>query len=211
MHFILKYSINRPTEWQIEIIIEAIRILLIFFCFIWEQANVFFPENISSLQTVHDLHSRLTTYGADVCKHRDIMTETDLLIVVNSITHNMEDRQRSRFSWLSHWTSRDTNKVVSVVFFVGKPKSLNQAESLAAENALYHDIVWTNLEETESYSTLKATSWLNWVIRWCPRAKFVLKVDENEIVNLPAVIEFINRNKNVTNTIWGFVLHDGIL
>lgn len=171
----------------------------------------FCPEYIGSLNTVQDLYSRLTTYGADVCTRSDSTTKVDLLVVVNSEAEHVAHRHRSRMTWLDRWASREAYRAVRVVFFVNKPKNLNQAASMSAENAQHHDVVWTNVEEAASDSTMKMASWLNWVTKWCPGAKFVLKVEEHEIVNLPAVIEFVEQNKNAYNTIWGSVIHDGLL
>lgn len=164
----------------------------------------------SGLSAVKDLSSHLKSYGADVCLSNNKMEKTYLLIVVNSLSYNVDDRQRTRVTWRNHWATKENR--VRVVFFVDKPKNWVQMESLVTENSVYHDIVWSNVTTVDSkYSAMKSIAWLKWAVERCPKAKFVMKIEENVVVNLPAIFLFLEQNMKVDNTIWGAVSHGGLM
>jgi hypothetical protein len=145
----------------------------------------------------------MNTFGKDVCHSWNEKVKSPLLILVDSNTKHEFQRKIARATWLRNFHGNQSR--VHVVFFVGKPHSLNTAEHLLMENRKHGDIVWTHVPEKSNYDrSLKMVSGLNWVLKKCKHAKFVLKVDDKTIVNMPALLRFIAKQNNAKNTIWGF-------
>ncbi|XP_060847888.1 beta-1,3-galactosyltransferase 9-like [Rhopalosiphum padi] len=145
----------------------------------------------------------MNTFGKDVCHGWNEKAKSPLLILVDSNTKHEFQRKIARATWLRN-VHRNQSRI-HVVFFVGKPHSLNTAEHLLMENRKHGDIVWTHVPENSNYDrSLKMVSGLNWVLKKCKHAKFVLKVDDKTIVNMPALLRFIDKQNNAKNTIWGF-------
>jgi hypothetical protein len=145
----------------------------------------------------------MNTFGGNVCHGWKKEIKSSLLILVDSNTKHDFLRQIARATWIRNFHGSQSK--VRVVFFVGKPHSLNTAERLLTENRKHGDIVWTHVPERSNYSeSLKMVSGLDWVLNKCKHAKFVLKVDDKTIVNMPAILKFIDKQNNSKNTIWGF-------
>lgn len=143
------------------------------------------------------------TDGADVC-HRSIKTKKiNMLVLVDSFAKNLKERKRIRDTWYNYWASQVQN--VQIVFFVGKPEDTALINTLALENSVHNDIVWSNTKDLpDMYGSIKALSWLQWLMKYCQNAKMVLKIDESVILNVPRVVKFAYKNKRAVNTIWGY-------
>ncbi|XP_025194266.1 putative UDP-GlcNAc:betaGal beta-1,3-N-acetylglucosaminyltransferase LOC100288842 [Melanaphis sacchari] len=160
-------------------------------------------ESFKSLSELENLHHYMNTFGGDVCHSWNKEAKSQLLILVDSFTKHELLRQVARVTWLRNF--HGSQNKVRVVFFVGKPHSLSIAERLLMENRKYGDIVWTHVPETSNYHrSMKMVSGLDWVLNKCKNAEFVLKVDDQSIVNMPAILKFIGQNHNSKNSIWGF-------
>jgi hypothetical protein len=143
------------------------------------------------------------TDGAEVCHKSNTTEKINLLILVDSLADNFQQRKRIRDTWCKYWVSRVTS--VRVVFFLGKPQSTVMKNEVTAENSIHNDIVWSNIKDLPAlYGSIKALSWMQWLMTKCKNANMVLKVDENVILNVPAMLKFVKTNHKAVNTIWGF-------
>ncbi|KAF0759616.1 Uncharacterized protein FWK35_00005786 [Aphis craccivora] len=170
----------------------------------WSKSKeLLFSDSFKSLSELKNLHHYLNTFGGDVCRGWNKEAKSQLLILVDSNTKHEFHRQIARVTWLRNF--HGSHSKVRAVFFVGKPQSLKITERLLVENRKYGDIVWTHIPEISNHHrSIKMVSGLDWVLNRCKHAKFVLKIDDKSIVNMPAILKFIDKQQNSKNSIWGF-------
>ena len=68
---------------------------------------------------------------------------------------------------------------------------------IEAENAQYHDIVRANFVDSYDNLTLKRLAMLNWVSTFCPRAKYLLKSDDDVYVNTEVLLQTLRNQSSV--------------
>lgn len=151
------------------------------------------------MNSLDNYHSSLTSNGPDVCERN---SEFELLILVDSKADDMNLRSVMR-SWLKYFKlNKDQTRIV---FFVGNPMNPMKEINVRRENHENGDIVLTSVPDIPSnYSTMKLVSSLHWVATRCKKAKFVLKIDSQTVVNVQNVLKFIRQTMFSNNTIWGF-------
>ena len=74
---------------------------------------------------------------------------------------------------------------------------------ISAENFIYDDIIRANFVDSYINLTLKTISMLEWVKNKCPKALFILKVDEDVFINIPNLLKFIESKQSEKRTIFG--------
>lgn len=122
-----------------------------------------------------------------------------LLIVITSAPTHKDSRLAIRQTWGHYGIRRD----ISIAFLLGATSNTVQDEELSAENYMYGDIIRGRFIDSYNNLTLKTISMLEWVDRYCPHVSFVLKTDDDMFINVPKLLQFIEKHHNDKRTIYG--------
>lgn len=114
-----------------------------------------------------------------------------LLILVSTAPEHLNQRNAIRGSW---GAIRETQGFrVRTLFLLGEPAEQHRVD-LASESTAQEDILQASFQDSYRNLTLKTLSGLNWVNRYCPMARYVLKTDDDVYVNVPELVsELIQR------------------
>ena len=134
----------------------------------------------------------------------------DFLIVsfIPSGINYFERRQNVRNTWANQ--TYEQHKLIKTIFLVGL--SLNESinHQLKKESETYKDILQINF--TDSYKILinKTINGIKWMLAYCGNAKFIMKVDDDIVVNTKSLVEyFLALNSTSSrNKIYGKCMHN---
>lgn len=108
-----------------------------------------------------------------------------LMVIVSSNPNNYENRKVIRNTW---GKNLDTTKVV---FLIGEPENITVYNKVLEESNQYGDIVQGNFVDVYRNMTYKHVMGLKWVVHHCPTAKYVLKTDDDVLVNSHEMRHFL--------------------
>lgn len=111
-----------------------------------------------------------------------------LMVIVSSNPVNFENRVAIRNSW---GKSIDSTKIV---FLVGEPENTTIANGILNESMIYGDIVQGNFKDVYHNMTYKHVMGLKWVTLYCSKARYVLKTDDDVVVNIRALRVFLAKD-----------------
>jgi len=123
-----------------------------------------------------------------------------LLVYVHSGPTNYQRRIVIRETWATRTLFPD----LRLVFMIGKSIDQNLMKAIAYENELYRDIVQEDFIDAYKNLTYKGVMALKWISTYCSKTKYVLKVDDDIVVNTFTLINHLkfldkhNPNKNST-------------
>lgn len=125
--------------------------------------------------------------SSHVCSY---VRSVDLLIIVHSAVRNFQRRRVLRETW----AARDVVEGLTVrrIFALGRDRGVNATHTqlqVATEAATYGDVVQGDFDDTFSNLTLKALTALRWVHTHCRQTRFVLKADDDMLVNVFVLAE----------------------
>lgn len=138
-----------------------------------------------------------TESSADLCKNSG--EQLRLLILITSAPTHHEQRLAIRQSWGHYGQRRD----VAIGFILGQTENQAHEDALAAEQYMYNDLVRGHFVDSYNNLTLKTISSLEWVDTYCPNASFFLKTDDDMFINIPRLLQFIEKHHNDKRTIYG--------
>ena len=121
-------------------------------------------------------------------------SEPFVIFLTVSAPEHVERRQAIRSTWGSVSTYRGIS--LRVVFLVGQQTvrtnlEENFQEILQEESNRYHDIVQGNFIDSYVNLTYKTVFGLYWVKHHCPTSRFVYKIDNDAIVNVYRLVDFL--------------------
>ncbi|KAK3883687.1 hypothetical protein Pcinc_012007 [Petrolisthes cinctipes] len=123
----------------------------------------------------------------------DLCNETVKIINVIPIApYSISARHRIRELWGRQEVFLSSG--IRTVFFLGVTPSTQLQNKIYNESLAHHDIIQFSFVDSYRNLTLKTLSMLSWSLSYCPRAKWILKSDEDVFVNPFAVTAFVNRN-----------------
>ena len=115
-------------------------------------------------------------------------TSVFLAIYVLSERRNSPQRQIIRNTWGS--VKEYKSCIIRVVFLLGdKDDTLGAA--LKSENAKHKDLIMGNFKDSYRNLTYKSIMGLHWVTNYCDKTRFVLKTDDDVMVNIYKLIHFL--------------------
>lgn len=118
--------------------------------------------------------------------------------LIHTSPTQFERRAANRRTWMS-----DHDPRTKVYFLMGTVKLESLQRKIDDEESKYHDIIQGNFVDSYHNLTYKHTMALKWFTENCPNVKYLLKIDDDVFVNVPAVYEYLVNNKNDTNFILG--------
>ncbi|XP_059220485.1 UDP-GlcNAc:betaGal beta-1,3-N-acetylglucosaminyltransferase 9 [Stomoxys calcitrans] len=122
-----------------------------------------------------------------------------LLILITSAQTHTEARLAIRQTWGHFGTRRD----VSTAFILGRTTNATVSEALTQENIIYGDLIRGNFIDSYNNLTLKTLSSLEWVDQHCPKAKYILKTDDDMFINVPKLLQFLDAHSKDKRVIYG--------
>ena len=134
-----------------------------------------------------------------------------LLVYVHSAPEHFARRTIIRATWGD--PKYYSPKVMRLVFVLGMTGEWrgDLAEALAIENGLHHDIIQSSFVDAYRNLTYKAISALKWVTTYCRNAKFVLKTDDDIVVNPFTLMAYLPAEAPVKNIIICRVYENGMV
>ncbi|XP_041640455.1 N-acetyllactosaminide beta-1,3-N-acetylglucosaminyltransferase 2a [Cheilinus undulatus] len=139
------------------------------------------------------LHMRCRSYPLLINQPHVCDENPFLLLVVKSLTSHFDRRQAIRETWGRAGVL--ANHTVAVVFLLGNTIPSDHQpdlqELLVHEAALHRDILQWDYRDTFFNLTVKEVLFLRWFNQHCPHARFVLKGDDDVLVNTPQIMELL--------------------
>ena len=139
----------------------------------------------------------------DLCRNR-----TDIVVLVHSFHPYFERRTSIRQTWggaisKGKWFDNNTIEAsIKLVFVMGTHKNQMLNEEIWRENQKYHDILQGSFIDDYSNMTLKSLFGLRYVGDFCAGARYLVKSDDDMIINFPYLIHLLN-STNMTRAIMG--------
>lgn len=112
-----------------------------------------------------------------------------LMIYVHSGPENTEKRRVIRTTWAS--PAILSKHKAKLVFVMGEVEDDNLQAIIETESELYKDIIQGNFTDTYRNLTYKAITGLKWVTENCPSAVYVLKTDDDIVVDIHRVVRLM--------------------
>jgi hypothetical protein len=145
----------------------------------------------------HDF-SYIQNPGYSVCNNSN--SSVYILVYVHSGPTNYQRRIVIRETWATRTLFPD----LRLVFMIGKTLDQNLMKAIQYENELYQDIVQEDFIDSYKNLTYKGIMALKWISIYCSKTKYVLKVDDDIVVNTFTLINHLkfldkhNPNKHST-------------
>lgn len=109
------------------------------------------------------------------------------LILIHSAPANDEKRRVIRETWGSVRSPH-----LRLLFLVGAVKNNKLQHQLEVENLKFSDLIQGNFIDDYRNMTYKHVMALKWFIYFCPRAKFLVKTDDDVFVNTLQLLEYVD-------------------
>ncbi len=113
-----------------------------------------------------------------------------IVAFVHSAPSNVAKRQVIRETWAN--TSYHSNITLQVFFATGKSSKLSVQKALQEESEVYRDIMQEDYIDNYKNLTFKAIGSLRWILDNCHNTTFILKADDDVLVNTFALIKHLN-------------------
>ena len=165
--------------------------ILIFFV-IYPYFNICAERPVMSLKTNRTKNKVdfVLNPGFSVCGND--LTQKDLLFIsfVPSAPHLFEKRNEIRNTWANQMFEKDLRNIFSIG--LSDNETINQL--VKREFKIYRDLIQIeNFRDSYNNFTYKLMKTFDWISKYCSKAKFIIKIDDDEILNTPKVIgEFRN-------------------
>ena len=112
-----------------------------------------------------------------------------LLILIQSSANKYKERDEIRNTW---GAVRDYNGAHIVpVFLLARPSDNTTLPTILKESKTYRDIVMGNFIDHYKNLTYKNVMGLHWTVKYCNHTKFVLKTDDDAMVDIYHLIAFL--------------------
>jgi beta-1,3-galactosyltransferase 2 len=163
------------------------------------QTFEYLKHNQSNNETInpHD-YFYIINPGESICKNKNIT----LLAFVLIKRDNFIQRDIIRTTW----SNKTLFPQMRVVFMLGSSNDVELDKKIENESKIYGDIVQESFQDTYLNLTLKTIQGIKWVSNYCSNAKYVLKVDDDVVVNSFALLQYLDNLKlNTDNNLMCFI------
>jgi len=127
--------------------------------------------------------------------------DLNLLIFVFSRVDAFKQRKAIRTTWALNMNNHKSQ--MKVLFVLGSSHSDSVQNKVIKEDIKYNDIIQWDFIDNYYNCTLKAIGILRWTLFHCKNVKFIMKTDDDILVNPISLNQFINDIKNSKNIIYG--------
>ena len=127
-----------------------------------------------------------------------------LLITMVAIGPNsFEKRAMIRKTWANK-TIFDQD--MKLIFLLAKSANETVNKQIFDEHNQYKDVLLKNYTDSYHNLTAKIMFGLNWVSKYCPNSKYVLRINDDVIVNTYALISYLKSIEYKPNLIYGYTI-----
>jgi hypothetical protein len=123
--------------------------------------------------------------GYSVCNNSN--SPVFILVYVHSGPSNYQRRIVIRETWATRTLFSD----LRLVFMIGKTLDKNLMKAIEYENEIYQDIVQEDFIDSYKNLTYKGIMALKWISIYCSNTKYILKVDDDIVVNTFTLINHL--------------------
>ncbi|XP_046542741.1 uncharacterized protein LOC124253063 isoform X2 [Haliotis rubra] len=116
-----------------------------------------------------------------------------IIILVHSAVSHFHKRQTIR-RYLGVKRTR-SGILFDFVFLLGQTLNTSLHRKLTAESKTYSDIVQGNFTDSYQNMTYKHMMGYHWVVHYCSHVNYVIKIDDDVIVNVENVVKYISTKK----------------
>ncbi|XP_037709466.1 beta-1,3-galactosyltransferase 5 isoform X4 [Drosophila subpulchrella] len=116
---------------------------------------------------------------------------TKLLVLITSAVHHEAARMSIRQTWMHYGSRRD----VGMAFILGRTTNQTLNKVIEQEDFMYRDLIRGHFIDSYNNLTLKTISLLEWTDLHCPKAKYLLKTDDDMFINVPKLITLMSTLK----------------
>lgn len=134
---------------------------------------------------------RFLKNSSGTCQAND---PVNLIAFVHTSLANFRRREIIRKTWASREPAQEVK--LKIVFLVGLTGDRLIQQQVDDESAQYEDIVQGNFLDSYRNLTYKHLMGYKWVLKFCPTAKFVMKVDDDAFVDIYRVVYVLNELSN---------------
>jgi hypothetical protein len=146
--------------------------------------------NSNNSATANPYLDYITTFSV-ITKFNGCNSNIFLVIVVFSAVEHFIHRDVIRHTWAS-----ESPEAVKVLFLVGLANNRTIANLVNVEYKINGDILLVNITDTYDHLTLKSIAMLEWLPRNCANIAYVLKVDDDTLVNVPKLLDSLRHVAN---------------
>lgn len=114
----------------------------------------------------------------------------DLVGMVTTVPGAFVERQAIRDTW-GKWSKNNTSNF-RLIFLIGGGWSGKVNEQLRQEHKRFADILQEDYQDSYYNLTYKVISGFGWVVRSCPRAKFIMRSAGDSFVHIPYMLDLIS-------------------
>ena len=144
--------------------------------------------------------------GHHICGSGDASPNVYLLIYVHTSPVHFKRRLSIRETWAKRSMFRD----IRIVFMMGRTESTKTNELILLENGIYGDLVQEDFVDSYRNLTYKGIMAMKWISEYCPKAKYILKVDDDIVTNTFIILRHLKalddhdmiKNKTIMCLVW---------
>lgn len=114
----------------------------------------------------------------------------DFIVYVHSAPKNHKKRQMVRQTWGAKSVCKKYN--MRVVFIMGLVKDKQVMNTVQLESNTYGDLVMEDFDDSYRNLTYKAIAGLKWVSKYCSDVKYVIKSDDDILIDMHALMDQLN-------------------
>lgn len=139
-----------------------------------------------------------------ICPSKGLNSSAILIVI--SAPENVLRRQVIRSTWGHPEVTQPLS--LGVVFVLGEAKDAPVGRLVDWEAEVYGDIVQTTFMDNYESLSLKTIAGLKWVLDYCHKSNFVIKVDDDVFVNVYALKRFLKDEKDKESSLMCLVWND---
>lgn len=140
------------------------------------------PNDLSTLIDLHDFTFLMNQPACD----RKTTGQPSTLVLIHSAPRNWNKRNTIRQTW------GQKDRRARVLFLLGAVASPKLQQQLVYENSVFADMIQGNFVDAYRNMTYKHVMALKWFTYYCPRAKYLLKTDDDVFVHSANTYDYLN-------------------
>ncbi|NXJ12558.1 B3GN5 glucosaminyltransferase, partial [Odontophorus gujanensis] len=151
-----------------------------------------------------NLSGSYTVSSTAACSDQEIF----LLVLVCSSPGHRTRRDAIRQTWGN--VTHTGGYTVLTLFALGRPASAEAQLEIDEESQKHGDIIEGSFIDSPATQTRKMMMIVEWVVTFCPHARYALKTDEEMFVGIPSLAGYLLSLTQLEDVYSGRVIHQGV-
>lgn len=123
-----------------------------------------------------------------------------LVVLVTTAVNHFAQRKAIRDTWGGFAQSQPD---VRLAFVMGHPGDATVQAAVVRESLQFADILQEDFADTYRNLSLKSAMLLKWAHTFCPKARFVMKSDDDMFINVPNLLKYIQSLRGDRRQLFG--------